>query len=121
MLRFDPPVTQSGRLSLKEMEVGGCPVHAGQSLSPILLAANHDPAANPDPHVFDIAREDVWHASFGGGRRYCLGAPLARLEARIAVGTLARRFPALRLATETPQWRNVPVFRGLVALPVIHR
>jgi cytochrome P450 len=121
MLRFDPPVTQSGRLTLKEMEVGGCPVHAGQTLSPILLAANHDPAANPDPHRFDITREEIHHVSFGGGRRYCLGAPLARLEARIAVGTLARRFPDLQLAAEKPSWRNVPVFRGLVTLPVRHR
>jgi cytochrome P450 len=118
MLRYDPPVTQSGRLSLKEMSIGGCPVHAGQTLSPQLLAANHDPAANPDPHKFDIERKDIRHVSFGGGRRYCLGAPLARLEARIAVATLARRFPNLELATETPNWRNVPVFRGLVELPV---
>ena len=86
--------------------------------SPQLLGANHDPAANPDPHQFDITREEIRHVSFGGGRRYCLGAPLARLEARIAVGTLARRFPDLRLANENFQWRNVPVFRGLVSLPV---
>jgi cytochrome P450 len=118
MLRYDPPVTQSGRLTLKDMEVGGCPIHAGQPFSPMLLAANHDPAANPDPHKFDITREAIQHTSFGGGRRYCLGAPLARLEARIALGTLVRRFPDLRLATDQPQWRNVPVFRGLLALPV---
>lgn len=118
MLRFDPPVVQSGRLSLKEMEVGGCPVHAGQTISPMLLAANHDPALNPNPHAFDISREDIHHTSFGGGRRYCLGAPLARLEARVALEALVDRFPDLQLATDKPQWRNVPVFRGLVALPV---
>ncbi|MFN0144950.1 MAG: cytochrome P450 [Dehalococcoidia bacterium] len=118
MLRFDPPVTQSGRLTLKEMEVGGCPVHAGTSISPLLLAANHDPAAHPDPHRFDITREDTQHVSFGGGRRYCLGAPLARLEAQIAIGTLVRRFPNLSLATGTVEHRSVPAFRGLVALPV---
>ena len=118
MLRFDPPVVQSGRLSLKEMEVGGCPVHAGQTLSPMLLAANHDPALNADPHAFDIAREEIHHTSFGGGRRYCLGAPLARLEARVALEALVDRCPDLRLATDKPQWRTIPVFRGLLALPV---
>jgi hypothetical protein len=118
MLRYDPPVTQSGRLTLKDMEIAGCPVHAGASISPILLAANHDPALNPDPHRFDIERKDVQHVSFGGGRRYCLGAPLARLEAQIAVGTLVRRFPGLRLATEKVEFRTIPGFRGLVSLPV---
>ena len=120
MLRFDPPVTQSGRLTLKEMEVGGCPVHAGQSISPLLLAANHDPAANADPHRFDVERENIRHVSFGGGRRYCLGAPLARLEARIAVMALLERFPHLRLAAETVEHRTVPAFRGLVKLPVVY-
>ena len=119
MLRFDPPVTQSGRLTLKEMEVGGCPVHAGSSLSPLLLSANHDPEANPDPHRFDIEREEIRHVSFGGGRRYCLGAPLARLEATIGVATLVRRFPELRLTGEKLEYRTVPGFRGLVALPVL--
>lgn len=118
MLRFDPPVTQSGRLTLNEMEVGGCPVHAGQSITPMLLAANHDPEANADPHRFDIGREEIKHTSFGGGRRYCLGAPLARLEAKVAIEALSARFPQMRLATEEAQWRTVPVFRGLAALPV---
>jgi len=118
MLRFDPPVTQSGRITLKEMEVGGCPVHAGESITPMLLAANHDPAANPNPHTFDVRRDEIRHTSFGGGRRYCLGAPLARLEAQIAVATLVRRLPDLRIADEELEWRNVPAFRGLVRLPV---
>jgi hypothetical protein len=118
MLRFNPPVTQSGRLTLKDMEVGGCPISAGTTLSPLLLAANHDPALNPDPHRFDIGRENPQHVSFGGGRRYCLGAPLARLEAQIAVAALVERFPGLELATDKPKWKSVPVFRGLEALPV---
>lgn len=119
MLRFDPPVTQSGRLTLKDMEIAGCPVHAGSSITPMLLAANHDPAANADPHRFDVRREEIRHTSFGGGRRYCLGAPLARLEAQIAVSTLVRRFPHLRIADVELEWRNVPAFRGLVKLPVV--
>jgi cytochrome P450 len=121
MLRYDPPVTQSGRITLKDMEVGGCPIAAGASLSPVLLAANHDPALNPNPHEFDISREEIHHVSFGGGRRYCLGAPLARLEALVAIRTLARRFPHLKMATEKVEYRTVPGFRGLVALPVQSR
>lgn len=119
MLRYDPPVTQSGRLALEPTQTAsGCPIHAGASISPILLAANHDPDYNPDPHRFDITRENIQHVSFGGGRRYCLGAPLARLEAQIAINTLLRRFPKIRLGTEAVTWRTIPVFRGLERLPV---
>ena len=118
MLRYDPPVTQSGRLALEDTTVGGCPVHAGQSISPVLLAANHDPAVNADPHRFDIERENIQHSSFGGGRRYCLGAPLARLEAQIGISALVQRFPSLRLTGEPLKWKAVPVFRGLEALQV---
>ena len=117
MLRFDPPVTQSGRIAVEPTSVGGCPVHAGSSISPMLLAANHDPAANPNPHHFDITREDIRHddpvVAVTG-----LGAPLARLEAQIVVATLARRFPTLHLATDHLEYRTVPAFRGLVRLPV---
>ena len=119
MLRFDPPVTQSGRIVVKDTVVAGCPIAAGSSLSPLLLAANHDPAFNADPHRFDITREEIKHVSFGGGRRYCLGAPLARLEAQVAVGTLIKRFPDLRLAGDKVERRSVPAFNGLVALNVV--
>ena len=118
MLRYDPPVTMSGRLVLKDTVINGCPFSGGQSISPMLKAANHDPALNADPHRFDITRTEIHHTSFGGGRRYCLGAPLARLEAQIAVGTLVRRFPALRLTGSELKWRTIPAFRGLISLPV---
>ncbi|MGI8925497.1 MAG: cytochrome P450 [Tepidiformaceae bacterium] len=122
MLRYDPPVTQSGRLALEAMEVGGCPVQAGQNLGVSLAGANHDPAVHADPHRFDITRGEINHLSFGGGRRYCLGAPLARLEAQIGIGTLVRRFPRLRLASDAVlQHRGLPAFRGLLSLPVCAR
>jgi cytochrome P450 len=121
MLRYDPPVTQSGRLTLKDMEVGGCPVAAGSSFAPILLAGNHDPALHPDPHRFDIRRDDIRHMSFGGGRRYCLGAPLARLETQVAVMALIQRYPDLQLATEAVEHKTMPGFRGLARLPVRNR
>lgn len=119
MLRYDPPVVQSGRHTLTDREVAGCPMHAGQQIGVSLVGANHDPAVFPDPHRFDIARENVDHLSFGGGRRYCLGANLARLEAQIAIGTLAQRAPKLRLVSDAPiEHRALPAFRGLTSLRV---
>ncbi len=118
MLRYDSPVTQSGRTPLEDIEIDGVKIAAGQSITPTLAAANHDPAAHPDPHRFDITRKDVDHYSFGGGVHYCLGAPLARAEAQIAVGTLVSRFPAIRPGETPIEWRRVPGFRGLAKLPV---
>jgi cytochrome P450 len=118
MLRYDSPVTQSGRTPLEPYEIGGVSVEPGQSVTPVLAAANHDPEAHPEPHRFDISRKDVDHHSFGGGVHYCLGAPLARAEAQIAVGTLVRRFPAIRQGESSIEWRRVPGFRGLAKLPV---
>ncbi|MBI5284471.1 MAG: cytochrome P450 [Chloroflexi bacterium] len=119
MLRFDPPVTQSGRTPLSDVEIGGCPITAGQSVTPSLAAANRDPAVYPEPHRFDITRKDTHHHSFGGGAHTCLGAPLARLEAQIAVGALVARFPDLRLAGGPVAYRNVPGFRGIANLHVL--
>jgi cytochrome P450 len=118
MLRYDSPVTQSGRTPLVDVEIDGCPIAAGQSITPLLSAANHDPAAYPEPHKFDITRADPHHHSFGGGVHYCLGAPLARVEAQIGIGTLVRRFPALRLAGDSLDYKTIPSFRGLATLRV---
>ncbi len=120
MIRYDPPVVQSGRTTLTDTEIRGCPIHAGQSIGVSLAGANHDPSVHPDPHHFDVAREEINHVSFGGGRRYCLGAPLARLEAQTAVLALIQRFPKLRLdPSATIEHRQVPAFRGLVELRVL--
>ena len=119
MLRFESPVLMSGRTPLEDRTIAGTEVAAGQSVTPILAAANRDPEAYPDPERFDIAREKTDHHSFGGGVHYCLGAPLARAEAQIAVGTLVRRFPAISLSESPVVWRRVPGFRGLARLPVL--
>jgi cytochrome P450 len=121
MLRYDPPVTQSGRVPLADIQVDGVTISAGQSISPMLAAANRDPDVHPKPDRFDITRTDVEHQSFGGGVHYCLGAPLARLEAQLAVGALVLGFPEIRLAVGPLEWRRVPSFRGLKRLPVYLR
>ncbi|MFN3626963.1 MAG: cytochrome P450 [Parvibaculum sp.] len=118
MLRYDSPVTDSGRLPHQEIVIGGCPVEAGRSISTSLAAANHDPAVYPDPHKFDIERADTHHQSFGGGTRMCLGAPLARLEAQIAIAQLVARFPGIGRGSKSGKRRHLPSFRGFETLPV---
>jgi cytochrome P450 len=81
-------------------------------------AANRDPEHFPDPDAFDIGRQDNRHLSFGRGIHFCLGAPLARLEAQVAFPALLQRFPTLELVTDTPRWRPSPFLRGLAVLPL---
>ena len=121
ILRFDPPVDQTGRVASRDLEIGGCPVKAREQLSPSLRAANRDPEVFPDPDVFDITRARSPHVAFGGGAHICLGAPLARIEAQSAFLGLFRRFPDLALADEAPRWRSLPFFRGLERLDVVAR
>jgi len=113
MLRFDSPVVNSGRIAHRDMVLGGCPVHRGDSLSVSLAAANRDPAAYPDPDVFAIERQDVHHHAFGGGRHHCLGAPLARVEAQEAILGLFEKFPDLQLSPRGFDYARVPSFRGM--------
>jgi cytochrome P450 len=117
VLRYDAPVMQGTRIATEAMQIGGCPVAAGQTINAMLYAANHDPEAHPDPKRFDIERPDKRHNSFGGGAHFCLGAPLARAEAQIALSLLFKRFPKLRLRTERPLERRTMLnFNGLEAL-----
>lgn len=119
VLRYDAPVTQTGRVTTSDIELDGCPIGKGESIITSIASANRDPEVYEDPNRFDITREDTHHHAFGGGEHYCLGAPLARLEAAIGIGTLVRRFPKLRLANEPLEWRRLPAFRGLIRLPVL--
>jgi len=119
-LRFEPPVDITGRIASKDMEVGGCPIHATQSMSLSLRGANRDPDVFEHPDRFDITRKKSPHVAFGGGAHICIGAPLARLEAQVALSRLFARFPNLRLADPDapPVWRTLPFFRGLERLEV---
>jgi cytochrome P450 len=117
MLRYDPPVVQAGRFALEPLEIDGREVQAGQAMTCSLLAAGHDPVRHSNPHRFDIERADTTHLSFGGGAHYCLGAPLARAEAQIAIAALFERFPGLRLDPQhAVEHKRAPVFNGLEAL-----
>jgi cytochrome P450 len=117
-LRYEPPVDITGRIASRDMEIGGCPVHQKQNLTLSLRSANRDPDVFADPDKFDVTREKKPHVAFGGGAHICIGAPLARLEAQVALVRLFERFPALRFANpdEAPQWRMLPFFRGLETL-----
>jgi cytochrome P450 len=83
-----------------------------------LRAANRDPDVFDDPHRFDVSRKHRPHVAFGGGAHICIGAPLARLEAQVALVRLFERFPILKLAhpDQAPEWRTLPFFRGLERL-----
>ncbi len=120
MLRFEPPTEGAQRVASADLALRGCPVRARQVVAVMIPAANRDPDAFPDPHRFDIARRDGPHVTFGAGAHICIGAPLARLEARAAILGLVQRFPDLSLADADagPLWRDAPFFRGLRTLPV---
>jgi len=116
ILRFESSVVQTGRIAMSDVEIGGCPIRRGESILTLLAGANRDPDEYREPELFDIERRDVQHRSFGGGAHFCLGAPLARLEAQIALAAFLERFPDVHLADEPLQWRALPSFRGLAQL-----
>lgn len=118
MLRYEGPTPITGRTAVAPRTIRGCPVEAGENLACSLAAANRDPAAFPDPDRFDVTRSPIDHVAFGGGAHFCLGAPLARAEAQIAVASLMRRFPAMRLAEAPIVYKGVQSFRGLERLLV---
>jgi len=121
VLRYEAPVDMTGRIAPRDMDVSGCPVKPHQQMFFSLRGANRDPSVFPEPHTFNIARKDAPHVAFGGGLHLCIGAPLARLEAQVALLSFFARFPDVRLADPNmkPQWRAMPFFRGLKVLMVI--
>ncbi|MGW4851190.1 cytochrome P450 [Streptomyces sp. NPDC004288] len=117
ILRFEPPVHVTSRWAAADTELLGTPVPAGSRLTLVLAAANRDPRRFADPARFDPDRPDNRPLSFGAGGHFCLGAPLARLEASLALPRLFARFPGLT-ATEPPVYRDRWVVRGLDTFPV---
>jgi cytochrome P450 len=118
MLRYDGPVQLTTRLAKVDVEIHGTRIAQGQWVYLMLGAADRDPAQFADPDRFDVGRADNKHVAFGAGPHFCLGAPLARLEAQVAFRALRRRFPGLRLGSERVERRPNFNLRGLKALPV---
>jgi cytochrome P450 len=118
MLRYDNPVQITYRSALEDAEIKGKRIRKGDLINSILGSANRDPRRFSNPDRFDITRNEGRHLGFGIGIHFCIGAPLVRLEAEIVFETILRRFPSIRLATDSLQWQEHPIFRGLKSLPV---
>jgi len=118
LLRYESPIQYTARLASTDLELRGTVIHKRQAVMSVLGAANRDPERFPHPDVLDITRQDNRHLAFGWGAHFCFGAPLARIEAQIAFGTMLRRLKNLALEPEPLVWRRNAGFRGLEALPV---
>jgi cytochrome P450 len=119
LLRFIGPVQLTGRVVREEQELGGQLLKPGDSAMAILGAGNHDPAKwGENASSLDITRNPTDHLALGDGIHFCLGAPLARAEAQIAVNTLLERFPKLGLAIDEPEWGGTFIIRGVKSLPL---
>lgn len=118
LLRYDNPVQIVWRVAAEDLELGGKRIEKGQFVNLILGAANRDPAYFPEPDRLDLTRDVGRQLGFGLSTHFCVGAPLARLEGEIAINTVLRRMPELRLEGGGLEWQDSPTFRGLLSLPV---
>jgi cytochrome P450 len=115
-LRHQSSLIATYRTALADTTICGQPVTAGQRVLTLIGAANRDPRKFADPDAFDITRGDAEHLTFGGGIHFCVGAELARIEARVAFEHLARELPGMKVDTASAQWRENFLFRGLTSL-----
>jgi cytochrome P450 len=121
LLRFTSPVNHANdRFTTEDVPVDGVVIPAGEWVFPAISSANRDPARFPGPDRLDLGRDTGGHVAFGYGVHHCLGAPLARMEAEVALGALLARFPRISLAVppEELRWRPVSLMNGLESLPV---
>jgi cytochrome P450 len=121
LLRYVSPVNHATyRVTAEPVEIGGARIGAGEAVIVALSSADRDPSRYADPERLDLGRDSSGHLAFGHGIHYCLGAPLARLEAEIAFGALLDRFGSMRLAVpaDSLRWRPSTLIPGLEALPV---
>lgn len=118
IIRYDSAVQMITRIATDNLKIGEQTIKAGEKIVLCLGAANRDPAQFVNPDELNINREQNHHVAFADGIHYCLGAALARVETQIAINTLLKNFPDLKLASNKLEWQNSIVLRGLKALPV---
>jgi len=118
VVRYDGPVQVDGRTAVEDMEIKGRHIQKGQSIIVLIGSANHDPDVFRHPEQLDITRKEASHIAFGRGIHHCLGAPLARLEGRIAFEAILERFADIHLLTDHPPFKDNVVLRSLQSLPV---
>jgi cytochrome P450 len=118
LLRFDAPVHAIRRKAVTDIELGGKTIKAGEKVLLMLMAANHDPEVFQNPDEMDLGRKANYHIAFGSGPHTCLGGILARAEAQVAIGTLVRRLPKMRLASDDIRYQGSVVLRTVRELPV---
>jgi cytochrome P450 len=120
-LRYDGPSGALARVAADDVTLGNRVVRTGQRVFAFANAANRDPEAFADAETFDIGRKHNPHLTFGHGIHFCLGAPLARLEAQVAAEHLAGRFAGIHLLGGAPEWHDSLILRGVKALPIALR
>lgn len=118
LLRWETPVPGVARVATQDVEVGGCPISKGERVSPLLGAANTDPAEFPDPETVDFTRSPNRHRAFGGGPHRCLGSHLARMELRVALREFHRRIPDYEIKPGT-QLTYTAALRSVESLPLV--
>ena len=121
LLRYAAPVMTTERYAREDVTLHGVTIPRGEMTLGVIGSANRDETVFEKPDALDITREPNRHLSFGQGIHFCLGAPLARTEAQIAIATLLRRMPNLRLkvSPDSLRWRPSMILRGLDSLPVL--
>ena len=117
-LRYDSPIQIATRLPVEDLVLRGQTIRKGQTVVLMLGAANRDPERFADPDRLDVGRLENKHTAFGWGSHFCLGAPLARIEAQIALQLLLQQAPRIQLAGAAPQWREDNNLRALRSLRV---
>lgn len=117
LLRWETPVPGVARVAMQDVEIGGCPISKGDRVSPLLGAANTDPAEFPDPELVDFTRNPNRHRAFGGGPHRCLGSHLARMELRVALREFHRRIPDYEIPAGT-ELQFTAALRSVEALPL---
>ena len=118
VLRFDPPVLLTGRMTLSDTLIAGVPMQRGSVMVALLAGANRDPDVFSEPDTFDVTRHNAReHLSFSAGRHFCLGAALARMEGEVGLRTVLERYPEARLERGAVR-RSTRILRGYERLPV---